>query len=119
MISHKRRTPTISEKVMKHLLGESLQQLWSGNPGLRGLIQKSIRAALPPEKRALRMRRISVFLDDFARIYPQDLAVDPAAVQVILDFGEVTPEKTIRFHFINGECITCHIPLRNKLPLKN
>ena len=44
------------------------------------------------------------------------LVVDHAAAQVILDFGEVTPERTIKFHFINGECITCRIPTMNKLP---
>lgn len=113
---HKRRMPTISEKVMKHLFGETVQQLWSGNFGLQSLIKKSIRAAFPLEERTSRMQKVSEFLVDFARIYPQDLAVDQAAVQVILDFGEVTPERTIRFHFINGECITRHIPPRNKLP---
>ena len=64
------------------------------------------------------MRMINAFLDNFARIYPQDLVVDHAAAQVILDFGEVTPERTIKFHFINGKCITCRIPPRNKLPSK-
>lgn len=118
IIPHKRKMPTISEKVMKHLFGETVQQLWSGNFGLQSLIQKSIRTALPLEERMSRMQKVSEFLDDFARIYPQDVAVDQAAVQVILDFGEVTPERTIRFHFINGECITCHIPPRNKLPIR-
>lgn len=102
---------------MNHLFGEAIQQLWIGRtPGLRGLIQKSIRSALSPEKRTSHMRMISVFLDDFSRIYPQDLVVDHAAAQVILDFGEVTPKRTIKFHFINGECITCHILPMNKLP---
>ena len=104
---------------MKHLFGETVQQLWSGNFGLQELIQKCIRSALPLEERTFCMQKVSEFLDDFARIYPQDLVVDQAAVQVILDFGEVTPERTIRFHFINGECITCNIPPRNKLPIRN
>ena len=103
---------------MKHLFGEMVQQLWSGNLGLQTLIQKSIRAAWSLEERMSRMQKVSEFLVDFARIYPQDVAVDQAAVQVILDFGEVTPERTIRFHCINGECITCHIPPGNKLPIR-
>ena len=118
IIPHERRMPTISEKMMNHLFGEAIQQLWLGTPGLRGLIQKSIRSALSTEKRTSYMRMISTFLDDFSRIYPLDLVVDHAAAQVILDFGEVTPKRTIKFHFINGECITCRIPPMNKLPSK-
>ena len=116
IIPHEKKMPIISEKVMNHLFGEAIQQLWTGTPGLRGLIQKSLRSALSPEKRTSHMRMISAFLDDFSRIYPSDLVVDHAAAQVILDFGEVTPERTIKFHFINGECITCRIPTMNKLP---
>ena len=118
IIPHERRMPTISENLMNHLFGAAIQELWIWTPGLRGLIQKSLRSALSPEKRTSHMRMINAFLDNFARIYPQDLVVDHAAAQVILDFGEVTPERTIKFHFINGKCITCRIQPRNKLPSK-
>lgn len=115
-LSHEKRTPTISEPVLNHLFGEAVQQLWSKRPKLQELVRKSLLRALPRANHTVRMLEIDAFLGEFERLYPQNLVVDRAAVQVMLDFGEVTAEKTIHFYFINGECLIRNIPSKRTLP---
>ena len=118
-IPHTNRMPTMSDEVMNHLFGDVVQQLWSERPELKRAIKKSIRSALPLEINKSRMRKIDAFLNEFERVYPQDLVIDHAAVQIILDYGEVMHERLIHFHFINGECITRHILSKKKLPTRS
>jgi site-specific DNA recombinase len=116
---HEKTAPTMANEVARHLFGKAVLQLWSERPLLQAMVKKGVRGVLPREKRPARIREIDTFLEGFERSYPRELSVDKAAVQVMLERGEVTPERMIHFHFINGECITEHIPSMTKLPSRN
>lgn len=118
-IPHEKTAPTMADDVVRYLFSKAVLKLWSGRPALQAMLKKGIRVALPREKNPIRVREVDAFLDGFYRIAPRDLSIGQSAAQVMLDRGEVTPDRVIHFLFINGECITEHIPSMSQLPSRN
>lgn len=112
---HIKRTPTMSNEVVYHLFGAAIQQLWSERLGLQKMIKQGINTVLSSENRIARTRKISAFLENLGRDYSGDLVIDRAAVQVILAYGEVTSDRMLHFHFINGERLTFKIPSKKQI----
>lgn len=112
---HEKRMPTMADEVLIHLFGNVVRQLWRERPEIQKMLDKSITIALGRKKAPVRKQQVGAFMDSFERLPAQEMTIDRAAVQVILDCGEVMPERTICFRLINGKCMTLNIPSKKEI----